>query len=1119
MKFMKLLNRNILNLVIGIILPLSLFSQTDFNYSVENGGVVGKSTGRYNNRPIYINNSDAFILTGDQPIARMAQGEFLYGTFMLGIERDGKAKWLQQCNDILSAYKPGRMNWEIADTSFPGLKIRLEVQPMAFTTGMVIRTSADGVQKGDRLIWTFGGAQWRKGQRLSWNMDILGHAGLITWGFVPAECRNNEIQVDRNSFSVGLKDTLAGKNLFTVIGNCSNFKKADIGEALKWENAKAFNQSVGKQLNLMKGEIDLENGTPVYWAFEAFDKDLEPDYTRISKPEEAYNIGEKRIGSMLGRIKLNTPDPYLDVMAQAAIFAVDGAWHPPVFHHGAMQWNVRLPGWRTIFGGTMLGWHDRVEAQARFYIENQIKESTKTEPNSDPIKLLTKEGWNSRFYGKGYIDKDQYIYNMQTQFFDQIIEDWRWTADPALEKLLRPALELHLNWQQECFDSDGDGVYESYLNAWPTDSQWYNGGGTAEETSYAYRGHLAARDMAHNAGDAKSENYHNQMLIKIKTGFFEKLWISGKGFSGAYREQGGHKRLHEDPWLYSIFLPIDAGLTSPHQAIESVYYSEWALQNDKIPGGGRKVWTSNWVPGIWSVREVWPGDNYHLALSYFQAGLPNDGYDILRGAFMHSGFSSVVPGNLGDPSGGIDFGDCVHPFTRTVVQGLFGFNPDRPNGIVNFNPQFPSDWNHASIEIPDARINFNKSGKQIKYNIGLNQPATVVARIPFSSLKVNSVTVNGNAVKWTVIPSAERSLLHLTLPNIKNAEIVINTSKEIAFQKPIFVEGNVGEPIQLPVRDAMVLEVYDSQKILENYTVSKNNIQARLGTNKGFHTLIAKVLSGENHQYRVFRIKVNDPTREAAHKEKFLDKVPENAYWNQVDLTSSLNADVSEIYKQKYLSPRPKTVSARIGIDGYSAWTFPHWGAKAPEINLDKVANYKVSGQIVTPQKVLFRWNDGPQNIAFTSLWDNYPHKITVPVRQKGDAVWLLIAGSTNPMQCQIANAVVRLNYLDGKTDSLELIPPINYWNLSTIYRHHQKTDAPLRNYYDADIDRFCLPEKLPETVELGKNCRAMVLNLKLRNGVELESITLETLSQEVVVGLMGISVISIKKENAGNLK
>ena len=39
-----------------------------------------------------------------------------------------------------------------------------------------------------------------------------------------------------------------------------------------------------------------------------------------------------------------------------------------------------------------------------------------------------------------------------------------------------------------------------------------------------------------------------------------------------------------------------------------------------------------------------------------------------------------------------------------------------------------------------------------------------------------------------------------------------------------------------------------------------------------------------------------------------------------------------------------------------------------------------------------------------------------------------------------------------------------------------------------------------------------MVLNLKMRKGKELKSITLETLSQEVVVGLMGISVMNEKK-------
>ncbi|MDP4273134.1 MAG: DUF4450 domain-containing protein [Bacteroidota bacterium] len=1097
--------------LIATSLSLTGFTQSSVNYVVENGAIVGRNTGRYNNRPLYINNSNAFILAGDQPIARLAKDQYLYGTLMLAIERNGKNKWLQQCDQITSLYHAGQMCWLITDAAFPGLKIKLEVLPMAQTTGMVVCASAEGAKPGDKLIWTFGGAQWRKDQNLSWKLDVLGQPELLNWGFVPEECKNNQVNINGEAGFLSLKDNETDKRLFTVAVSCNSLAKTGVSDASDWNDFTLFNQSKPNQLPIMKGTVVLENAQSSYWAIEAFNQDVPPDISRINNPEKAFHDGVSRIEELRSHIKLNTPDSYLNAMAQASTVAIDGAWHAPVFHHGAMQWNVRLPGWRTIFGGTMLGWHDRVKAEAKFYIESQIKESTKTKQESDTLKLFTKEGKGSRFYGVGYISRDQDFYNMQTQFFDQIIEEWRWTADPELESLLRQALELHLKWQQDCFDPDGDGVYESYLNTWPTDSQWYNGGGTAEETSYAYRGHLAARDLARRAKDVDAENFHNQMMAKIKKGFFEKLWIPERGYSGSYREQGGYERLHTDPWLYSIFLPIDSKLTNDLQSIESTYYSEWALQNDKNPLGGRKVWTSNWIPGIWSVRELWPGDNYHLALSYFQAGLPDDGYDILRGTYMCSGFGSVVPGNLGDPAGGIDFGDCMHPFVRTIVQGLFGFNPDLPNGIVNFNPQFPSDWNQASIEIPDVKINFNQSDKQIKYNIELIHPVRFMANIPFSSLKVNSVTVNGKAVKWTVLPSAGRSLLQLNILNTEKAEIVINTSEELAFQKPIFVEGNIGEPIQLPVKDAKVMEVYDSQKVLEKYTVSKNTIQAKLGMNKGSHTVIAKVLVGENPQYRVFRLKINDPQGDAAYAAKFLDQVPATVQWNLIDISKFLNADVREIYRQKYLSPRPKTVSARIGTDGYSAWTFPHWGAKAPEINLDKVANYKVSGQIVTPQKVPFRWNDDSKNIAFTSLWDNFPHGITVPVKQKGDAIWMLIAGSTNIMQCQITNAVIRLNYADGKTDSLELVPPVNYWSLSTIYSHPQSPGSSLRNYYFAEKDKFCLPKKLPETVELGQNCRAMVLNLKLRPGVELESVTLETLSQEVVVGLMGVTIMTLK--------
>jgi hypothetical protein len=141
-------------------------------------------------------------------------------------------------------------------------------------------------------------------------------------------------------------------------------------------------------------------------------------------------------------------------------------------------------------------------------------------------------------------------------------------------------------------------------------------------------------------------------------------------------------------------------------------------------------------------------------------------------------------------------------------------------------------------------------------------------------------------------------------------------------------------------------------------------------------------------------------------------------------------------------------------------------------------------------------------------MWDNYPVKLKFPVKQSGKAVYFLVSGSTNVMECEIANAVIRLNYAGGRHDSIELIPPFNYWNLSKIEAHASEAGQESRNDYVRETDRFCLPDKLPETVQLGENCRAMLLNLKMPEALELESITLETLSQEVVVGLMGISIL-----------
>ena len=422
------------------------------------------------------------------------------------------------------------------------------------------------------------------------------------------------------------------------------------------------------------------------------------------------------------------------------------------------------------------------------------------------------------------------------------------------------------------------------------------------------------------------------------------------------------------------------------------------------------------------------------------------------------------------------------------MSGLFGYNPDYPNGRVKISPQFPTEWNNASIELPDVKMVFNRQGNEINYSLELASAADIELFIPVQCEEIKNVTANGTPIAWELLPGSGRSILHLTLPGSSKAEVAIETGRVLPYYAPVVVEGNIGDIIQLRAKDAQIVEFEDPQAVLENEKIEKGVLTANLTSNKGYHTVVAKSIAGKAPQWLVFRIKVNDPEGDALQEARFVNEIPANATWENIDISPLLNADVRTVYQQKYLSPRPNTVSCRLGTDGYSPWTFWHWKSVVPTIKLDKAeGSLDAKNRLVTPQGVPFSWNGGARNIAFTSMWDNYPARIDFPVNSKGNAVYFLVSGSTNVMQCQIANAVIRLNYGDGQTDSLELVPPVNYWNLCAIASYAKETDKPPRIDYTSKIDRFCLPAKLPEIVQLGENCRAMLLNLKLRKGIELK--------------------------------
>jgi hypothetical protein len=99
-------------------------------------------------------------------------------------------------------------------------------------------------------------------------------------------------------------------------------------------------------------------------------------------------------------------------------------------------------------------------------------------------------------------------------------------------------------------------------------------------------------------------------------------------------------------------------------------------------------------------------------------------------------------------------------------------------------------------------------------------------------------------------------------------------------------------------------------------------------------------------------------------------------------------------------------------------------------------------------------------------------------------------------MQTRLANAAINFTYSGGgRVETLELIPPLNLWTLAPIGGQ----------YYDYVRDGFCLPATPPPTMQLGKNNNANVYSWRATG--EMESVTVEALSLEVVIGLLAVSV------------
>jgi hypothetical protein len=148
-------------------------------------------------------------------------------------------------------------------------------------------------------------------------------------------------------------------------------------------------------------------------------------------------------------------------------------------------------------------------------------------------------------------------------------------------------------------------------------------------------------------------------------------------------------------------------------------------------------------------------------------------------------------------------------------------------------------------------------------------------------------------------------------------------------------------------------------------------------------------------------------------------------------MDKAFNSKVTDIFRNQYLSPRSPYTTLQLPVQGIGEWCHPLMTADIDDSGLRAAVK---GGAIETSLGIKFRTPAEGPNIAYTSLWDNYPDSIEVKLSGKASHAYLLMAGSTNHMQSRIENAVVRVYYADGTSECLPLVNPYNWSPIEQLY-------------------------------------------------------------------------------------
>jgi hypothetical protein len=574
---------------------------------------------------------------------------------------------------------------------------------------------------------------------------------------------------------------------------------------------------------------------------------------------------------------------------------------------------------------------------------------------------------------------------------------------------------------------------------------------------------------------------------------------------------------------------VDSEAATPFEAWQMTRFVDTQIAHIPIHGPNvpdEQLFTlpeTSWMPYQWSLNNVVMAEVAHTSLAYWEANRPEAAFRSFKGCLLDSQYLGLCPGNFGcmtafDVVRGEaqrDFDDAIGISSRALVEGLFGLHPDALAGELRITPGWPAVWNHAAIRHPDVSLSFQREGLTETYMVAPKFPRPMTLRLQIPALRdsVSGVTVNGQPANWQMVADGIGvPSLEITSPAGPRQEVVIHWAGGMIEAAPAAVVVNQGAPLAAQFGAAKLVAVSDPQGALSQLATGDAGLRGLATGAVGQRTVFARLHQGSIGWWQpvAFEIRAAAPAPAAFDWQA---AQPTSATFDTLNLNPVFNDQVGRIFQNEYRSPRSPFCSLALPKQGIGGWCDINTEFSVNDSGL-RAAAARNGGVFRLPDGIPFATpgEPGAKNIAYTSQWDNYPRQVSVPLTGRAAHAFLLMAGSANPMQSQFDNGEVLVTYTDGSTNRLALRNPTNWW--------------PIEQDYFMDDYAFHRPEPIPPRVNLrdglvrlldpatfkGKGGKvpggaATVLDLALDPGKDLQSLTVHTLANEVVIGLMAVTL------------